>query len=80
VPLVLFPVVRRPPRRHQDLRGDVQEGVTSVYLMHLANISQRLGGRKLKFDAAAKSFANDAEANAMRTRPVYREPYVFPKV
>jgi predicted dehydrogenase len=67
-------------RRFQDLRGDVQEGVTSVYLVHLANISYRLAGRKLKFDPVAKSFVNDAEANAMRTRPVYREPYVFPKV
>jgi len=67
-------------RRYQDLHGDVQEGVTSVSLVHMANISYRLAGRKLRFDTASNSFANDAEANAMRTRPKYREPYVFPKI
>jgi hypothetical protein len=58
----------------------VQEGVTSVSLVHMANMSYRLGGRKLRFDAASNSFANDSEANAMRTRAKYREPYVFPKI
>jgi len=66
-------------RRYQDLRADVQEGVTSVYLVHMANISYRLAGRRLKFDAVTNSF-NDAEANAMRTRPKYREPYAFPRI
>jgi hypothetical protein len=42
----------------------------------MANISYRLG-RKLNVDASAHSFVNDAEANAMRTRPKYREPYTF---
>jgi predicted dehydrogenase len=67
-------------RRYHDLHADVQEGVTSVYLVHMANISYRLAGRKVKFDAASNSFVNDAEANAMRTRSKYREPYTFPKV
>ena len=66
-------------RRWQDLRGDVQEGVTSASLVHMANISYRLG-RGLAYDPATESFPHDAEANAMRTRPKYREPYVFPNL
>jgi hypothetical protein len=64
-------------RRVQDLRGDVQEGVTSASLVHMANISYRLG-RKLEFDPATESFPHDTDANAMR--PKYREPYVFPSL
>jgi predicted dehydrogenase len=56
--------------------ADVEIGVTSATLCHLANISYRTG-RKLEFDAAAWQFRNDAEANAMLTRK-YRAPYVVP--
>ena len=41
--------------------------------MHLGNISMRLG-RKLAWDPAKEEFADDAEANAMRARPM-REPW-----
>jgi hypothetical protein len=44
----------------------------------MANISYRLG-RKLDFDAAKHAFVNDNQANAMRSRPQYRAPYVVPK-
>ncbi|HTA69031.1 MAG TPA: Gfo/Idh/MocA family oxidoreductase [Bryobacteraceae bacterium] len=66
-------------RRREDLRGEVQEGVNSATLVHMANISYRLG-RGLAFDPATESFPHDAEANGMRTRPKYREPYVFPNL
>ncbi len=66
-------------RRVEDLHADVQEGVYSVELVHLANISYRLN-HSVRFDPAKDSFINDAEANAMKTRPKYREPYVFPKL
>ena len=61
-------------RRHEDLNGDVEEDVLSVNLVHMANISYRLGGRKVT------SAFSDPEASAMRTHPQYREPYVFPKI
>jgi predicted dehydrogenase len=66
-------------RRKEDLHGEVQEGVNSVYLVHMANTSYRVG-RKLIVDPAASypAFKNDAQANAMRTRPEYRKPYVVP--
>ena len=61
-------------RNYQDLNADVQIGVTSADLCHLANISYRLG-RKLGFDASTAKFSDDAEANKMLTRE-YRAPYV----
>jgi len=63
-------------RNIKDLHADVQIGVTSADLCHLANISYRLK-RSLKFDDAARKFVNDSEANALLTRH-YRAPYVVP--
>ncbi len=63
-------------RKHEDLHADVETGVISADLCHLANISYRLGGRKLDFDAASQRFT-DEEANQL-AHPVYREPYVIP--
>ena len=40
---------------------------------HLANISLKLG-RKLRWDADKEQILDDAEANAMLTRP-YRRPW-----
>jgi predicted dehydrogenase len=65
-------------RKHTDLNCDVEVGALSAAFCHLANISYRLG-RKLAIDPAAQRFVNDAEANRMLTRPVYRKPYVVPK-
>ena len=64
-------------RNRQDLHADVQIGVTSADLCHLANISYRLK-RKLNFDSSAGKFVNDQEANVMMTRK-YRAPYVVPE-
>ena len=66
-------------RQVSDLHADVQVGVTSMSLVHLANISYRLK-RELKFDPATNSFVGDSEANAMRTRPSYRTPYTIPQL
>jgi predicted dehydrogenase len=63
-------------RNIKDLNADVAEGVASADLVHLSNISYRLG-RKLAIDPAKKQFVNDAEANRMLTR-IYRAPYVVP--
>ena len=64
-------------RNYKDLHADVEIGVLSADLCHLANISYRLG-RTLKFDAAKMNFGNDAEANKMMTRD-YRKPNVVPE-
>jgi predicted dehydrogenase len=57
-------------------RGDIREGFYSCALIHLANISYRLG-RSLDFDPAHIRFVNDPEADAMLTK-TYREPFVVP--
>jgi hypothetical protein len=49
----------------------------SCALIHLANISYRLG-RSLDFDPKSMKFVNDNEANAMLTKE-YREPFVVPE-
>ncbi|MDQ6678799.1 MAG: Gfo/Idh/MocA family oxidoreductase [Acidobacteriota bacterium] len=63
-------------RDMKDLHADVQIGVLSADLCHLANISYRLK-RNLKFDDATQKFVNDNEANALLTRK-YRAPYIVP--
>jgi len=59
------------------LEGNIEEGHYSCSLMHLANISYRLGER-LHFDPDKEIFPNNEKANALLTRE-YRHPYVVPK-
>jgi predicted dehydrogenase len=64
-------------RKHSDLNAPIEEGAISTTLVHLANISYRLG-RTLNFDAASYSCVGDEEANRMFTRH-YRKPFVVPE-
>ena len=64
-------------RKHEDLNADIEEGALSCNLMHLANISYRLG-RTLHWDEKTWTVKNDPEANKMLTRE-YRKPYVVPE-
>ena len=54
----------------------IEEGAKSATLMHLGNISYRLG-RTLTFDSEKMECVGDREANAMFKRK-YRSPYVVP--
>jgi predicted dehydrogenase len=58
------------------LACDIAEAADSTMLAHLANISYRLK-REVRFDAAARRFANDAEADALLDRPA-RAPFTMP--
>ena len=65
-------------RNVKDLHADIEIGASSAAMCHLANISYRLGGKKLPFDATGMHFgATETDANRMLTRP-YRRPYVVP--
>jgi len=55
--------------------ADIQEGHRSTIISELANISYRLGGRKIEFDGRKEQIVNDDEAAKM-TRRTYREPWV----
>jgi hypothetical protein len=56
--------------------ADIEEGFYSCALIHLGNISYRLG-RTLEFDPETLTFVNDPEADRMLSRE-YREPFVVP--
>ena len=58
------------------INGSIQEGHYSAALVHLANISCRLG-RSLRFDPKTEQFVGDEEANRMLRRE-YRPPFVVP--
>jgi len=64
-------------RKQSDLNAPIEEGYLSTVLVHLANISYRVG-RTLEFDADSLSCKGDPEATAMFTRK-YREPFVVPE-
>ena len=59
------------------LNAEIEEGAISTALVHLGNISYRLG-RSVHFDAASYSCVGDKEANAMFSRE-YRKPFVVPQ-
>jgi predicted dehydrogenase len=56
--------------------GDIRDGFYSCALIHLGNISYRLG-RSLEFDPVKMKFKNAPDADAMLTKQ-YREPFIVP--
>lgn len=54
-------------------------GHPSSILCHAANVSWRLG-RQVQLDPETELFVGDDQANALRTRPVYRKPWELPTV
>ncbi|MFP4622173.1 MAG: Gfo/Idh/MocA family protein [Bacteroidales bacterium] len=59
------------------LNAPIEEGFYSCALIHLANISYRVG-RTLYFDPETMRIKEDEEANSLLTKE-YREPYVVPE-
>ena len=55
----------------------IRDGFYSSALMHLANISYKLG-RSLEFDPVKMKFVNAPDADKLLTRENYRKPFVFP--
>jgi predicted dehydrogenase len=64
-------------RDYKSLHAEVEIGVASADLCHLANTGYRLN-RSLKFDEGNRKYVGDEEANRMLTRN-YRKPYVVPE-
>jgi hypothetical protein len=64
-------------RKQEDLNAPIEEGAISTTLVHLANISYRVG-RTLNFDPATYSVRGDTEATRMFRRE-YRKPFVVPE-
>ena len=64
-------------RRKEDLNAPIEEGHLSCTLVHLANVSYRLG-RTLHFNPETEQVIGDEEANRL-LRGSYRAPYVVPE-
>jgi predicted dehydrogenase len=64
-------------RKRETLNAEIEEGAASTILVHLANISYRVG-RTVSFDENNMMCKGDAEANQFLTR-AYRKPYVVPE-
>ena len=64
-------------RNMADQNAPIEEGALSTELVHLANISYRLG-RTLHLDPQTLMVKGDPEANQMFTR-AYRAPYIVPQ-
>jgi predicted dehydrogenase len=65
-------------RSRSEPNADIEKAHRSALLIHYANISYRLGGRKLMVQPDSESFAGDDEANKMLKRE-YRAPWVIPE-
>ncbi len=61
-------------RERKEPISDVHSHMQMLNVCHLAGISARLGGRKLKWDDATEQIVGDNEANSFLSRP-YREGY-----
>jgi hypothetical protein len=61
-------------RSRQRPVGDVEIGHKSTIVPHLGNISYRIGGRKIRWNADQEQILGDAEAAAMLQRPK-RKPW-----
>lgn len=55
--------------------ADIEQGHRSLLLVHYANISYRLGGRKLRIDPKTEQIIDDPEAMSLFKR-AYRKPWV----
>lgn len=65
-------------RTRKKPKADVEDVHLSMNLCHLANISYRVGNRKLAWNGARETFVGDDEANRY-LKCSYREPWVVPE-
>ncbi len=64
-------------RKRENLHAEIEEGAASTVLVHLANISYKVG-RTVHFDANTMTCTGAPEANKLLTR-AYRKPFVVPE-
>jgi len=65
-------------RSHKLTNGNIKQGHLSAILVHLANLSYRVGKKQLYFDGQTESFINSEEANSL-VRKQYRPGYEMPE-
>ncbi|MCK4291680.1 MAG: Gfo/Idh/MocA family oxidoreductase [Planctomycetes bacterium] len=65
-------------RTRKKPKADIEQAHLSMVICHLANISYRVGNRKLRFDGKTETFINDAQANKY-LKANYRKPWIVPE-
>jgi hypothetical protein len=67
-------------RKQQDVRAPIEEGHITATLVHLANVSYRLG-RTLRFDPESEQVIGDEEANRLLRGDDrgFRAPFTIPE-
>ena len=65
-------------RTRKKPKADIEEAHLSMVLCHLANISYRVGNRRLRFDGKTETFVDDPEADKY-LKANYRKPWVVPE-
>jgi len=58
--------------------ADIEEGHRSAVMVHLGNISIRMGSARLTFDKQTETIVGNSKANKLIKRQ-YRSPYVIPE-
>ena len=66
-------------RLRKNPNGDLVQGHKGATLIHLANLSYRVGNNQLYYDGQTGKITNSEEANTI-SEGHYREPYTLPKV
>lgn len=66
-------------RTRKKPNGDVEQGQLSASLVHMADISYRVGNKQLYFDAKNERFIDNDDANKL-LRTSYRDNYKIPDV
>ena len=65
-------------RSRQTPNADIALAHPSACLVHMANISYRVGQKQLYFDSVHERFTNNSAANAL-LKPAYRKGYRIPE-
>jgi hypothetical protein len=63
-------------RTRKEPAANAEQGHYSALLCHLANISYRVGNKKLSFDAKTETFKDAPDANRLLKR-TYRAPWIL---
>ncbi len=59
--------------------ANIEQGHKSATLVHLANLSYRIGKKQIFYDSTAERVTNSEEANRI-SRGTYRQGYVIPEI
>ena len=65
-------------RSRRKPNADIEQSHYSACLVHLANLSYRVGNKQWLFDAKTERFTNSEEANRL-LKPAYRKDYRIPE-